>query len=54
MIIDSNVLNYYNQPGYEKVLAYLEMNKDDLQVSLIATLEVLGFHKLTPVDEADL
>ncbi len=53
MILDSNVLIYSNQPGYESLLVYLEANKSDLQVSLITQLEVLGYHKITPTDEED-
>lgn len=53
MIIDSNVLIYSNQPGYGNVLAYLDANRSDLQVSLVTKVEVLGYHKITPADEAD-
>lgn len=53
MILDSNALFYSNQPGYERLLAYLEANRNELVVSLITQLEVLGYHKLTPVDEED-
>lgn len=53
MILDSNILIYSNQPGYESLLVCLEANKSSLQVSLITQLEVLGYHKITPADEAD-
>ena len=53
MIVDSNVLIYSNQLGYERVLAYLDANKSDLQVSLITKAEVLGYHKITSADEID-
>lgn len=53
MILDSNVIIYSNQPGYESLLAYLETNRVELKVSLITRLEVLGFHKITAQDKAD-
>ena len=53
MILDSNVIIYSNQPGYEPLLDYLETNRDELKVSLITRLEVLGFHKITVQDKAD-
>jgi toxin FitB len=53
MILDSNVLIYSNQPGYERLLAYLEANRNELIVSLTTQLEVLGYHNLWPADEID-
>lgn len=53
MILDSNVIIYSNQPGYETVLDFLDRNVGQLMVSLITQLEVRGFHKLTPIDRAD-
>lgn len=53
MILDSNIIIYSNQPNYTALLAYLSANKNDLQVSLISQLEVLGFHQLQPADKAD-
>ena len=53
MILDSNIIIYSNQPNYKVLLAYLEANKGDLQVSIISQLEVLGFYQLLPQDKAD-
>ena len=53
MILDSNVLIYSNQPGYESILIFLDRNADQLKVSLITQLEVLGYYRLTAVDRDD-
>ena len=53
MILDSNVIIYSVQPGYEILYNFLERNKGNLQASLITQLEVLGFHRIEPDDKTD-
>ena len=53
MILDSNVIIYSVQLGYETLYDFLEQNKGDLQASLITQLEVLDFHRIKSDDKAD-
>lgn len=53
MILDSNVIIYSNQPGYEVLLAWLGKPDNTFEVSAISAVEVLGYHKLTPQDKVD-
>ncbi|GAB2557638.1 type II toxin-antitoxin system VapC family toxin [Spirosoma areae] len=46
MIVDSNVIIYSIQPGYESIQDYLLERVDQVYASAITKLEVVGFHKL--------
>lgn len=52
MILDSNIVIYSTQPDYLWLARYLQRTTDFASVSLITTLEVLGFHKLSDHDKA--
>ncbi len=54
MILDSNVLIYFVDPGYEQLRAYLDNQASELGISLITKLEVLGYHQLKPDDKIEL
>ena len=45
MLLDSNVLIYAAEPGYEAVRAFIANNQPI--VSVISKVEVLGYHRLT-------
>lgn len=51
MILDSNIIIYSAKPEYIELVRYLQLNQDIVRVSLISTLEVLGFSRLSPKDE---
>ncbi|QMW05738.1 type II toxin-antitoxin system VapC family toxin [Spirosoma foliorum] len=51
MILDSNIIIYSVQPEYLSLARYLQANQEIVQVSLISTLEVLGFSRLDPIDK---
>ncbi|GAB4014756.1 hypothetical protein GCM10028808_38190 [Spirosoma migulaei] len=51
MILDSNIIIYSVQPEYLSLARYLQVNEEIVQVSLISTLEVLGFSRLDPTDK---
>lgn len=44
VLVDSNVIIYGSQPGYQSVRAYL--SQEELAISKITLIEVLGFHAL--------
>ncbi|GAB3996385.1 hypothetical protein GCM10028807_38790 [Spirosoma daeguense] len=46
MILDSNILIYSVEPGYDSLRNYLARNEDLPFISLITKLEVLGFHRI--------
>lgn len=52
MLLDSNIIIYAIQPEHEIVRKFLA--QDSSQVSAISLVEVLGYSKLTPADEANL
>ena len=52
MILDSNIIIYSTQPEYVWLARYLQRTQDSVSVSLISTLEVLGFHRITAKDKA--
>ncbi|GAB3936048.1 type II toxin-antitoxin system VapC family toxin [Larkinella terrae] len=54
MILDSNIVIYFANPGFEKLRSYLEERQNSIYVSLISKLEVLGYHSLKPTDKAEL
>ncbi|GAB3768172.1 hypothetical protein GCM10028818_02140 [Spirosoma horti] len=51
MILDSNIIIYSAQPEYVSLARYLQTNQNSVRVSLISTLEVLGFSRLTLKDK---
>lgn len=51
MILDSNIIIYSAQPEYVSLARYLQANQNSVRVSLISTLEVLGFSRLTLKDK---
>ena len=51
MILDSNVVIYSAKPEYVTLARYLQVNHDIVRVSLIFTLEVLGFSRLSAFDK---
>ena len=53
MILDSNIIIYSNQPGYELLLLWLQKPENTFEVSAISKIEVLGFPKLSIQDKAD-
>lgn len=51
MILDSNIIIYSVKPEYVSLSRYLQANQDIVRVSLISTLEVLGFNRLSITDK---
>ena len=51
MILDSNIIIYSVKPEYIPLARYLQANQTAVHVSLISTLEVLGFNRLVPIDK---
>jgi toxin FitB len=51
MIVDSNIIIYSAKPEYIQLARYLQLNQDVVRVSLISTLEVLGFSNLSLKDK---
>jgi predicted nucleic acid-binding protein len=51
MILDSNIIIYSVQPQYIWLARYLQANESIVHVSLISTLEVLGFSRLLLTDK---
>jgi hypothetical protein len=51
MIVDSNVIIYSIQPGYESLQDYLLSRADGLYASAIAKLEVVGFYRLNDTEK---
>ena len=51
MILDSNIIIYSVKPEYLTLLRYLQRNQATVHVSLISTLEVLGFSRLSLTDK---
>ena len=54
MILDSNIIIYYNVPKNSKLREYLKANKKNLVVSAISKLEVLGFNNLNSEEKKAL
>jgi toxin FitB len=52
MILDSNIVIYSTQPEYIWLARYLQQTQDSVSVSLISTLEVLGFHRISAEDKS--
>lgn len=51
MILDSNIIIYSAQPAYIPLARYLQANQAIVKVSLISTLEVLGYNRLITKDK---
>lgn len=51
MILDSNIIIYSAQPDYILLARYLQANQNDVRVSLISTLEVLGYSRMSAKDK---
>ena len=51
MILDSNIIIYSAKPEYLQLARYLQTNQDTVRISLISTLEVLGFSHLSLKDK---
>jgi toxin FitB len=45
MLLDSNIIIYAAEPGYDEVREFIA--KQNTAVSVISKVEVLGYHKLT-------
>jgi toxin FitB len=54
MILDSNILIYFVDPAYESLRSYLSQEQITISISAITKLEVMGFHRLRPVDKEAL
>ncbi len=52
MILDSNIIIYSTQSEYLWLARYLQKNHNSVCVSLISTLEVLGFHRISAEDKS--
>ena len=52
MIIDSNIIIYSAMPEYQKLRGFLSQNANDLVVSAITKLEVLGYHKISTEEKS--
>ena len=52
MLLDSNIIIYSTQPGFEYLHDFFQKNQP--KVSAISKVEVLGFHALTADDRRDL
>ncbi|SOD81565.1 type II toxin-antitoxin system VapC family toxin [Spirosoma fluviale] len=51
MILDSNIVIYSTQPNYIGLARYLQANQNIVRVSLISTLEVLGYSRMSAKDK---
>jgi toxin FitB len=52
MIIDSNIIIYSTIPDYDYLREYLKEQQDNLNVSFISRIEVLGYHLLKEEDRS--
>jgi predicted nucleic acid-binding protein len=52
MLLDSNIIIYAAQPEHAALRRFIAENTPS--VSIISTIEVLGFHRLQPEERADL
>ncbi|MBC3787224.1 type II toxin-antitoxin system VapC family toxin [Spirosoma utsteinense] len=53
MIVDSNVIIYSIQQGYEKLQEYLLERSTQVCASTITKIEVVGFHKLNDSEKEE-
>jgi predicted nucleic acid-binding protein len=53
MIVDSNVIIYSIQQGYEKLQEYLLERSSQVCASAITKIEVVGFHKLDDAEKEE-
>ena len=54
MLLDSNIIIIASKLAQTKLLSYLKNNEKDLQVSIVAQIEVLGYHQLKQVEKTFL
>ncbi|QDK80333.1 type II toxin-antitoxin system VapC family toxin [Spirosoma sp. KCTC 42546] len=54
MILDSNILIYSLEPGYDSLRIYLAQQEELPFISLITKLEVLGFYRLQAKHKIEL
>lgn len=47
MLLDSNIIIYSVQPEYQKILEFLSSKEDNLSISIVSKIEVLGYHDLS-------
>lgn len=52
MILDSNIIIYSTQPEYVWLARYLQHSRSSVSISLISTLEVLGFSRISAEDKS--
>jgi len=52
MLLDSNIIIYAAEPGYDSVRHFISQQKPI--VSVISKVEVLGYHRLTPENKEKL
>ena len=52
MLLDSNIIIYAAEPGYDRVRQFVA--EIDPVVSIISKVEVLGYHKLSPENSEKL
>jgi predicted nucleic acid-binding protein len=51
-LLDSNIIIYAAAPGYDSVRYFIAQQKP--MISIISKVEVLGYHRLTPVNQQKL
>ena len=47
MLLDSNIIIYSVQPEYQIILEFLSSKEDNLSISIVSKIEVLGYHDLS-------
>lgn len=52
MLFDSNIVIYSTQPDYPQIQTLLD--EQDISVSAISCIEVLGYHQLEDLEKAEL
>ncbi len=53
MLLDSNIIIYAVQPEYKKLLDFLSI-QEDIVISIITKIEVLGFYRLEDFEKENL
>ena len=51
MLLDSNIIIIASKLAQVKLITYLRNNEKDLQTSIVAQIEVLGYHQLKQVEK---
>jgi len=47
MLLDSNIIIYSVQPEYQIILEFLSSKEDNISISIVSKIEVLGYHDLS-------